>query len=91
MTRYGATMEGAQGLRKLANDLMGVVAGLEECSSKLESTISGLSQLGDFEPKIQDVVTSVSQAQSQGRESIEELAGKVNDLASAVESVCTLL
>ena len=90
MTRYGATMEGAQSLRKLASDLTSTVTGLEESSSKLESKITGLGQLGDFEPQIQDVVASVTQAQSQGRGSIEELAGKVNDLAGAVESDCTL-
>lgn len=90
MTRYGATMEGAQGLRKLASDLTGTVTGLEESSSKLESKIMGLSQLGDFEPQIQDVVMSVTQTQSQGRSSIEELANKVNELAGAVESVCSL-
>ena len=90
MARYPVTKEGAQGLRTLAKDLQSTVTDLSACSSKLSSTISSLNELGDFRGEIEGIVQQVLKAQDAGRDSVEQLSGKVSSLAGKVEAALTL-
>lgn len=91
MARIEATRAGAESLRKLASDLQSSNSDLESCCNTLKSSISGLSGLGDFSSKIMDIVEQVTSSQVQGREAVEQLCGKINALASRIESICSSL
>ena len=87
MARIEATKEGAEALRKLSSDLRSSNSALESCCNTLKSSISGLSGLGDFTTLIMDIVEQVTNSQVHGRDAVDQLSGRLDVLASRVESM----
>ena len=87
MARYEISDAGLDALKKLKNDLEQSNTDLESCCNTLTSTIDGLSDLGPYKSKIDNLVETMTSAQKQGREAVETLCGKLDTLTSAMESL----
>ena len=88
MAKFGVTAEGASALRQLAKDMTTINNEIEDSARTLKTKISGLGdELGNYEEKILDLIESVNTAQIGGREAIEVLSAKVNQLAEKVEAL----
>lgn len=86
MARYGINKEGVASLNQLANDLCNINNEIEDDGKKLKNTVSGLGDdLGIYEEQIIDLVEKVNSEQQKGRESIQQLSGKVKKMASDAE------
>lgn len=88
MAIYGINKEGVDALNQLANDLSNVNNDIEEAGKKLKNTVSSLgNDLGIYETPILDIIERVNQVQAQGRESVEQLAGKIKKKAADAEAL----
>ncbi|TGX96440.1 hypothetical protein E5357_16065 [Hominisplanchenecus murintestinalis] len=88
MAVYGINKEGVEALNQLANDLSNVNNDIADDGKKLKNTVSGLGDaLGIYEDQILDVIESVNNVQEKGRESIEQLAGKVRKMATDADAI----
>ena len=88
MAVYGISEQGVQSLRKLAEDMCHLNDDIQENGEKLEKDINGLgNSLGIYEEEILELVGRVNRTQETGRESVEELAAKINKLAEEVEAL----
>lgn len=83
MAKYGINKEGVDALNQLANDLGSINNDIEEDGKKLKSTVSGLGDnLGIYEAQIIELIEKVNAEQQKGRESIQQLSGKIKKMAS---------
>lgn len=88
MAKYGINKEGVEALNQLANDLSSVNNDIEDDGNKLKSTISGLGDdLGIYEDQINELIEKVNAEQQKGRDSIQQLSGKVKKMASDAEAL----
>ena len=88
MAVYGISEQGVQSLRKLAEDMSHLNDDIQENGEKLEKDINGLgNSLGIYEEEILELVGRVNRTQETGRESVEQLAAKINKLAEEVEAL----
>lgn len=86
MAKYGINKEGVDSLNQLANDLCSINNDIEDDGKKLKSMVSGLSDnLGIYEDQINELIEKVNVEQQKGRESIQQLSGKVKKMASDAE------
>lgn len=88
MAKYGINPEGVAALNQLANDLGTINKDIEDDGRKLKQTISSSGDnLGIYGDLILEMVEKVNQAQLKGRESIEQLSGKVKKMATDAEAL----
>ena len=87
MAKYPISNEGAQAFRQLGQKLTAQCQEIESHGRSLKSTISGLGDLGKYKNEIDQIVDEIDQANKRGRDSVEQLSGKLSNLASRVESV----
>lgn len=88
MAKYGINKEGVEALNQLANDLSSVNNDIEDDGNKLKGTISGLGDdLGIYEDQINELIEKVNAEQQKGRDSIQQLSGKVKKMASDAEAL----
>ena len=88
MAKFGITAEGVSALRQLAKDMKTINNELEDSARTLKTKISGLGDgLGNYEEPILNLIECVNLAQVGGREAIEVLIVKVNQLAETVDAL----
>lgn len=88
MAKYGINKEGVDALNQLANDLSSINNDIEDDGKKLKSTVAGLGDnLGIYEEQINEIIEKVNSEQQKGRESIQQLSGKVKKMASDAEAL----
>ena len=69
MARFGINSQGVDSLNQLAKDMVDINKNISENSKKLKTTISNLGEdLGEYEDKILDLVTSINRSQEKGGE-----------------------
>lgn len=82
MARFGINSQGVDSLNQLAKDMVDINKNISENSKKLKTTISNLGEdLGEYEDKILDLVTSINRSQEKGGESVEILSEKLKKTA----------
>ncbi|GAB6108629.1 hypothetical protein [Fusibacter bizertensis] len=88
MAKYGISAEGVSALRQLAKDMMTINSDIENNGRTLKAKVSGLGDdLGIYGEQILEMIESVNAAQVSGRESVEVLSGRVNQLADNVDAL----
>lgn len=88
MAKYGINKEGVASLNQLANDLSSINKDIEDDGKKLKTTVSGLADnLGIYEDQINELINKVNAEQQKGRESIQQLSGKVKKMATDAEAL----
>ena len=88
MAKYGINKEGVASLNQLANDLSSINKDIEDDGKKLNTTVSGLADnLGIYEDQINELIDKVNAEQQKGRDSIQQLSGKVKKMASDAEAL----
>ena len=88
MAKYGINKEGVASLNQLANDLSSINKDIEDDGKKLKTTVSGLADnLGIYEDQINELIDKVNAEQQKGRESIQQLSGKVKKMATDAEAL----
>ena len=82
MARFGINSQGVDSLNQLAKDMVDINKYISENSKNLKTTISNLGEdLGEYEDKILDLVTSINRSQEKGGESVEILSEKLKKTA----------
>ena len=75
-------------INKANGEIDQIKGALSDLTEKLKNTVSGLGDaLGIYEDQILDVIESVNNVQEKGRESIEQLAGKVRKMATDADAI----
>ena len=88
MAKFGINKEGVAALRQLEKDLKSINTEIETSGKTLKAAVSGIGEgLGIYEEKILELVDSVNNTQRTGRESVEQLTGKISDKISDIEEL----
>ena len=88
MAKFGISREGVEALKQLSSDMSSINNDIEECGRTLSATIYRLEEnLGVFADQILELVVKVNVEQEKGRESVELLTTKVDQLAEKVEAL----
>ena len=88
MAKFGINKEGVAALRQLEKDLKSVNTEIETSGKTLKAAVSGIGEgLGIYEEKILELVDSVNNTQRTGRESVEQLTGKISDKITDIEEL----
>lgn len=88
MAKFGINKEGVAALRQLEKDLKSINTEIETSGKTLKATVSGIGEgLGIYEEKILELVDSVNNTQRTGRESVEQLTGKISDKITDIEEL----
>ena len=88
MAKFGINKEGVASLRQLERDLKSINTEIEGSGKTLKAAVAGLGEdLGIYEEKILELVDHVNKTQKTGRESVEQLARKVNKMITDIESL----
>ena len=75
-------------LRQLEKDLKSINTEIETSGKTLKAAVSGIGEgLGIYEEKILELVDSVNNTQRTGRESVEQLTGKISDKITDIEEL----
>ncbi len=88
MAKFGINKEGVAALRQLEKDLKSINTEIETSGKTLKAAVSGIGEgLGIYEEKILELVDSVNNTQRTGRESVEQLTGKISDKITDIEEL----